>query len=973
MVYRFLLVLVALGVLGGSTVVSIDPWPTRVAAQTDLRGQAQRAFADGEVERRKGTQESLIKSIELYQEALSAYRKLKDQRGEALSISTIGLVFARLGASQQAIDAYTQALQLCRTLKDKPGEARNLIALSDAYDDIGEKQKAIEAQAAALKLWREQQNQFGEATSLTSIGLLYARVDQPKTALDFLTLALASWRAQQNRQGEARTLSYLAGISHALDDVPKTLEQYTDALSIFRSIGDKAGESQVLTSLSWLYRELGEQTRAGELLTQALVARKAASDRPGTIDALTRLAVLATENRDKAKALASLQEAFTLAKETNDELPVQLLIGTVKGANGNFRDASADFTNVARAAEKQKRRDLQAQALSLLGMTYSSLGELPAAAQALEQSQTVVKETADRVTESNTLYWLAQVRIKQNQIETAKPLLEQALGLYERLPVDFAKPVFQTAYAPTAQDVFELYIDVTMQLHKARPTVGLASQAFEANERRVQRNWLEWLDRSQTEVRQGLDLALVDRLKAGRRKLRDKLHYQQRLALGYSNQDPAIKVANEITQLEAELRELESQLRQKSPRFAALSQSGAGLLKDIQSGLGGTNAAVLEIALGRERSYGWLVTATSVDTVQLPSRSEITGLARQFFEQASNPAASQTPQFGQTSESLSRAVFGSLAEKVTQPTLAIVADECLEYIPWSALPKPGTNAPLIAAHEVVQLPSASALAWLQQVSANRPAATKALAVLADPVYDRADSRAGKIKGTPPVQPVASGQFRSISFYRAVQTLREVGLSGPQLAVPRLQPAKNEAKAILNVAPEGSRIGWFDLQASRDTLLSADLSPFRVLHFATHGMVSTEQPTTSGVVLSMVNLAGQSQNGFVLGPDFFNLKLNSDLVVFGNLRASLSVQPQSGGLHGLHRALAYAGSPRLMVGIWPVTERVATTFWTAFYRNLLVEKQRPAAALRAAQLQVMKEKKWASPYYWAAFGMYGDFR
>ncbi|HNJ38913.1 MAG TPA: CHAT domain-containing protein, partial [Acidobacteriota bacterium] len=66
-------------------------------------------------------------------------------------------------------------------------------------------------------------------------------------------------------------------------------------------------------------------------------------------------------------------------------------------------------------------------------------------------------------------------------------------------------------------------------------------------------------------------------------------------------------------------------------------------------------------------------------------------------------------------------------------------------------------------------------------------------------------------------------------------------------------------------------------------------------------------------------------------------------------------------------------PRLMVGIWPVTERVATTFWTAFYRNLLVEKQRPAAALRAAQLQVMKEKKWASPYYWAAFGMYGDFR
>jgi CHAT domain-containing protein len=318
-------------------------------------------------------------------------------------------------------------------------------------------------------------------------------------------------------------------------------------------------------------------------------------------------------------------------------------------------------------------------------------------------------------------------------------------------------------------------------------------------------------------------------------------------------------------------------------------------------------------------------------------------------------------------------VIGSLAEKLTAPTIGVVADECLEYIPWSALPKPGTKAPLIAAHEVVQLPSASALVLLQQVSANRPAPTKALAVLADPVYDRADSRAGKAKGTPPAQPAASGQFRSVSFYRAVQTLREVGLSGPQLAVPRLQTAKNEAKVILNIAPEGSRIGWSDLQASRDTLLGADLSSFRVLHFATQGMVSTEQPTTSGVVLSMVNPAGQSQNGFVLGPDFFNLKLNADLVVFGNMRANMSAQPQSGGVFGLHRALAYAGAPRLMVGMWPVGERVATTFWTAFYRNLLVEKQRPAAALRAAQLQVMKEKKWASPYYWAAFGMYGDFR
>ena len=80
-----------------------------------------------------------------------------------------------------------------------------------------------------------------------------------------------------------------------------------------------------------------------------------------------------------------------------------------------------------------------------------------------------------------------------------------------------------------------------------------------------------------------------------------------------------------------------------------------------------------------------------------------------------------------------------------------------------------------------------------------------------------------------------------------------------------------------------------------------------------------------------------------------------------------------GLIGLTRGLMYAGAQRVVVSLWNVSDRATAALMRRFYGDMLVAGKTPSAALRAAQLEIMKIKGWENPYYWAPFVMQGDWR
>jgi CHAT domain-containing protein len=80
-----------------------------------------------------------------------------------------------------------------------------------------------------------------------------------------------------------------------------------------------------------------------------------------------------------------------------------------------------------------------------------------------------------------------------------------------------------------------------------------------------------------------------------------------------------------------------------------------------------------------------------------------------------------------------------------------------------------------------------------------------------------------------------------------------------------------------------------------------------------------------------------------------------------------------GLIGLTRGFMHAGAPRVVASLWQVDDESTAEVMRLFYRAMLERKLAPAAALRAAQLELRATKRWASPYYWAAFVLQGEWR
>jgi CHAT domain-containing protein len=313
--------------------------------------------------------------------------------------------------------------------------------------------------------------------------------------------------------------------------------------------------------------------------------------------------------------------------------------------------------------------------------------------------------------------------------------------------------------------------------------------------------------------------------------------------------------------------------------------------------------------------------------------------------------------------------------------LLIVCDGALQYVPFAVLPLPhrattgGPSPPLVVESEIVSAPSASTLAVLRRDLSGRPPARKAVAVLADPVFDGQDPRVTVRQQVSQVRHVGgmTSHNRDLSL-DLKRSWTEVGPAESGLKIPRLPFSRREAEAIVAAALPGDRLEAVDFQASRTTATSAELSQYRIVHFATHGVLDSRTPALSGIILSLVDQQGRPQDGFLRLWDIYNLHLPADLVVLSACQTALGKEVKGEGLVGLTRGFMYAGAPRVIASLWQVEDVATAELMSQFYQGILKKKLTPAAALRAAQVHMWRQKRWhADPYFWGAFQLQGEWK
>jgi CHAT domain-containing protein len=275
------------------------------------------------------------------------------------------------------------------------------------------------------------------------------------------------------------------------------------------------------------------------------------------------------------------------------------------------------------------------------------------------------------------------------------------------------------------------------------------------------------------------------------------------------------------------------------------------------------------------------------------------------------------------------------------------------------VPNPGERIPLLANHEIVYEPSASALAYVRKDGAPRNA-PKSIAVFANPVFDADDPRV-----TNPTSPNSSTNSTSVG-----EVFRDLGVADGK--VPALPASRDEAEAIMSFAPWGTGLKALGFEANRATVIRPELAQYRIVHFATHGFVDHERPELSGLVLSLVDRNGRPLDGFLRLHDIYNLKLSADLVVLSACNTGLGKEVKGEGLIGLTRGFMYAGAGGVAASLWKVDDDATAQLMTRFYEGMFKRGLTPSAALREAQLSMWQQPRWRAPYFWAAFTIQGRY-
>jgi CHAT domain-containing protein len=901
-------------------------------------------------------------SYELVPEAVRRADPLDEMRVQAQRLSTEAKKLEGKGGLdglRLAYDRSRESLRMWREVEDRSAELGTLLRMGEIRYARGEYSDASDQFEQALRLSRELSDRRSEGECYNDLGMVKSLTDRPSDALSDFGRAVEIWQAEGFRYGLAAVLSNRSTLLGQTGEFTQALSDGTRALDFIRPLGDKRGEAFVHHSIGIAYGWLGDLEKALSHLERSVELFDAVHEQASAAKSLLTCGRIQLLMGHPAKALQLHLRALPTIQASGDqqwESDALNALGRVYYALGN-RPRGMNYYQ--QALEKSRTAGYtrgQANALQDAGDYLAASGQPDRAVGAYLEALTLRREAGLRDAEAGTMYSLARLESSRRHFAEAREWLEKALAITESLRINVPGDQFRTVYLATRQGQYSLYIDTLMQLHRENPSGGFDRLAFEASERARARGLLDLLGETPNEIREGVSTALLQR----ERTLRRNLSFESwRFSGAQLQQAEQAVIRRRLDVLAREYEEMEAQIRTESPHYAALKLPQPLKLEEIQREVVTTpDTMLLEIAVGEERSYLWAVTATTLWSFQLPSKAVLEAAGRRIHQYITTPPAPRAvPEeyelFQKAANWLSARLLGPVAGELGRKTLLIVSDGALQNTPIGVLPLPrrgGAYTPVIAEHDVVYLPSASAMAIARREFAGRAPAPQTLAVLADPVFDPEDAR---------VQRGSAGANRS---------------QGHALQFRRLVFSRQEAEGILSFAPERSRMKALDFAASKVTATSSRLRQYRIVHFSTHGILNDDHPELSGLVLSLVNERGSAIDGFLRLHEVYNLILPAELVVLSACESGLGRQVAGEGLLGLARAFTYAGAKGLAVGLWRLEDESAATLMQEFYRGMLGPRHMsPAAALRAAQQKTRVEKRWAHPYYWGGFILQGEWR
>lgn len=931
-----------------------------------------------------------------YQSALTLLKPFPESTVRIDSLNGIAKIFVQLGKCDQTQTYIDRALLLSDRQQSVSGRAEALLTLSDcqSFSDPG---KAFQTIVESLRLFTLAGDKKGMARAYMLKGDFEIVQSDLVEATKSNEAALGIWRELRSADEEAGALINLGFIQYRKGAWQECMTFLTQAQSLLDERSEPARMGQIYAGIAESFMESGIPDAGLNNALKALDSYRLAEDAQGVVAARWDVGKAYYLQGNYQEAIKWLEDARNEAQAIklkrivalcNDFLArTYLASGEPDRALEHLRSALQSYTELESLREVARTK-------VLIGRIYDDQGKTGASRRLLLEGAAQLEKLSDHVNEAVAFFALGQLELGLNNLDRAEEYLRRSIEVTEQIRGATTSGDLTTAMSATVSDRYDSYVDCLMRQHAKQPEAGFAVRAFETSELARARTLASWLRSKQTGLA-SLDPELAAQEKSLVQALRVKENVRIDL-LKQSNDKKALStVEAELSALVAQYQQVQQTIRTRYPAYQQMIRPDAVTLREIQTKvLSDDQSLLLEYVLGSERSYLWVVSRNEFQSYELPDKHEIEEAARSLYGSLTALQPRQEESFADRQARtrkaeemlpneiirLSKLVLAPVAEKLGKKRLIIVADGALQYIPFQVLTLPNSRnenldstagaempMPLLLDHEIVNQPSASTLALLQSDSIDRARPVGSVAILADPVFEADDARLLTRNLETAPRKLGDSETDVVS-----RVFRDVGQSIHNRRIPRLLASRQEAEAIMSVVPWRTAFKALDFDANRSTLSTSGFGQYRILHFATHTMIDNENPELSGILLSLVDSQGRPLDGFLSMSDIYALRLSSNLVVLSACNTALGKDVRGEGLVGLTRGFFYAGASGVTASLWKVDDEATSNLMSHFYEGMFQRRLTPAAALREAQIAMWNQKRWRSPYYWAAFVIQGRY-
>jgi CHAT domain-containing protein/Tfp pilus assembly protein PilF len=898
-----------------------------------------------------------------------------------------------------------------------PGLGRELAAAARVHYLASRYPPAFDAYALALRVGEIVGDPESRIRGLEGLGNVERFRGRPTEALPWLERARSEAEAAADTAAVGRIVGAMGAARRMRGEYSASLDLFQRELAIFEGLRDPEWIGRTHFNIGTTLGALGRCREAIPHLERARDAAEAAGTMAAASNAYNNLGLCHQGLGDYAGALEAYEHCLQIAESTGSrsELPPTLVnIGTIYRAQGAPLRALDSYRRSYAISSEQGEKQFMADALEDEGGVLLELGRLPEARAALDKALALAEESHRLSVVTWASADLAEVYARlgdrpralallQHCLETAEQMEE--LPLISRTRREIAALSLEDGKAREALDQGQRAADVARRyglLEELWPALMVAGQAERA---------LVHPDAAEEALREAVDVVeelrahavgpesdraafliprvapyqeLVSLLADGGRPW-DALAVAERskgrvlldvmaggrtaigAALTRDERAEEARLEADVLSANSELRALLLQPQPEAARRKSLEDTRAArrlaledwrtrqyaahtelrvlrgespplAREDARRLLPDGQTVLLEYSLGGQRGYVFALSGGRTGEAELSvhrldaAPSEIVRLARDLRDRL----ARRDLEFDAAAARLYQALIAPARDVLRGARhVVLVPDGALWELPFQAL-RPRGGRYLVEDVAISYAPSLSVLRDMR--GQRRPPAPAGHDLLA---LGNPDLGAGARRRTPSVLmsdlqplPEAETQVRAIA----------------RLYDPR-------ASAV--------RVGT----EARESWLKQEAAHYRILHFATHGLLDDASPLYSQLVLAAPR-AGEGDDGLLEAREILEMSLDADLAVLSACETGRGQSGAGEGLIGMSWAFFVAGCPATVASQWKVEAASTNRLMLAFHRELRAGRT-PAEALRLAALAQLRRPDERHPFYWAGFVAMGD--